>query len=413
MNANDRFLRPRRARRRRGRAAVAEFAQDLRRRLAARLRVPMREIAQSDTPASFGAEKNPPIVVYDTSGPYTDPAANIDIRAGLPPLRARWIAERGDTVSSTEPSSAYGRARLADSATAGLRFDLQRKPRRADDSGAMSRRCTTRAAASSRRRWNSSPSARTCSAKSCCGRSRSSSRASIRGQSFGAAIPAVRHAGVRARRSRARPRDHSRQHQPPRNRADDHRPQLPGEDQRQHRQLRRLLVDRGGSRENDLGDPLGRRHGDGPVDRQEHPRDARVDHPQLARADRHGADLPGAGKGRRQGRGADLGDLPRHADRAGRAGRGLLHDPRRRAAALHPADREAHDRHRLARRLDHGQVVPRAPPGIFPLHALRGDLRDHEGLRRRVLPRRRPASRLRLTTPTTRRSWPNSRRWAS
>ncbi len=47
------------------------------------IRVPMREIAQSDTPASFGVETNPPIVVYDTSGPYTDPAANIDIRSGL------------------------------------------------------------------------------------------------------------------------------------------------------------------------------------------------------------------------------------------------------------------------------------------------------------------------------------------
>ena len=50
----------------------------------------MREIAQSDTPASFGAEQNPPIVVYDTSGPYTDPAVAIDIRSGLPPLRSPW-----------------------------------------------------------------------------------------------------------------------------------------------------------------------------------------------------------------------------------------------------------------------------------------------------------------------------------
>ena len=47
------------------------------------IRVPMREIAQSDTPAAIGAEKNPPIYVYDTSGPYTDPAAQIDIRSGL------------------------------------------------------------------------------------------------------------------------------------------------------------------------------------------------------------------------------------------------------------------------------------------------------------------------------------------
>ncbi len=52
--------------------------------------------------------------------------------------------------------------------------------------------------------------------------------------------------------------------------------------------------------------------------------------------------------------------------------------------------------HRLARRLDHGEVVPRASQGDLPLHALRGHLRDHEGVRRRVLARRRPASRLDL-----------------
>jgi phosphomethylpyrimidine synthase len=95
------------------------------------LRVPMREIAQSDTPASFGTEKNPPIVVYDTSGPYTDPEATIDIRRGLPPLRAAWIAERGDSASLEGPTSAYGRARLADAELAGMRFQLHRKPLRA------------------------------------------------------------------------------------------------------------------------------------------------------------------------------------------------------------------------------------------------------------------------------------------
>ena len=97
------------------------------------VRVPMREIAQSNTPASFGMENNPPIVVYDTSGPYTDPAATIDIRKGLPALRERWIEERGDTVELSQLSSAYGRERLADSDLSGMRFDLQRKPRRARD----------------------------------------------------------------------------------------------------------------------------------------------------------------------------------------------------------------------------------------------------------------------------------------
>jgi phosphomethylpyrimidine synthase len=95
------------------------------------VRVPMREIAQSDTPASFGLERNPPLVVYDTSGPYTDPEAKIDIRSGLAPLRAAWIEERADTVALAELSSAYGRARLADTELSGMRFDLHRKPRRA------------------------------------------------------------------------------------------------------------------------------------------------------------------------------------------------------------------------------------------------------------------------------------------
>jgi phosphomethylpyrimidine synthase len=95
------------------------------------LRVPMREVSQADTPASFGAEKNPPVFVYDTSGPYTDPAATIDIRRGLPPLRAPWIAERGDTEELPGPTSSYGRDRLSDPKLLSLRFDLRRRPRRA------------------------------------------------------------------------------------------------------------------------------------------------------------------------------------------------------------------------------------------------------------------------------------------
>jgi len=99
------------------------------------LRVPMREIAQADTPAwdksTEGAEVNPPLAVYDTSGPYTDPAAKIDIRSGLPALRARWIAERGDSVELDGLTSAYGRTRLADPELSGMRFDLKRRPRRA------------------------------------------------------------------------------------------------------------------------------------------------------------------------------------------------------------------------------------------------------------------------------------------
>jgi phosphomethylpyrimidine synthase len=86
------------------------------------LRVPMREIAQSGG--------NPPIAVYDTSGPYTDPAARIDIRKGLPALREPWILARGDVETLDAPSSAYGRARLADPKLKELSFELKRKPRR-------------------------------------------------------------------------------------------------------------------------------------------------------------------------------------------------------------------------------------------------------------------------------------------
>jgi phosphomethylpyrimidine synthase len=95
------------------------------------LRVPMREISQADTPASFGAEKNPPVYVYDTSGPYTDPNVNIDIRSGLAPLRGPWIAERNDTEELAGPTSLYGIERLNDPKLAELRFNLHRKPRRA------------------------------------------------------------------------------------------------------------------------------------------------------------------------------------------------------------------------------------------------------------------------------------------
>lgn len=95
------------------------------------IRVPMREISQSDTSTSFGGEKNPPIYVYDTSGPYTDPEAQIDIRSGLPALRAAWILERGDCEELPGPSSKYGQERLDDEKLKELRFNLQRKPRRA------------------------------------------------------------------------------------------------------------------------------------------------------------------------------------------------------------------------------------------------------------------------------------------
>ncbi len=99
------------------------------------LRVPMREISCSDTLTSAGTEQNPPVTVYDTSGPYTDPDVSIDIRRGLDGLRDNWISARGDTAQLDGLSSAYGRGRLDDGKLAELRFGLRRLPRRATAGG--------------------------------------------------------------------------------------------------------------------------------------------------------------------------------------------------------------------------------------------------------------------------------------
>lgn len=95
------------------------------------IRVPFREITQDDTPTMFGGEKNPPLTIYDTSGPYTDPSVRIDLRDGLPSVRHAWIDERGDTEVLAGVSSDYGRERQLDPKLADMRFNLTRQPRRA------------------------------------------------------------------------------------------------------------------------------------------------------------------------------------------------------------------------------------------------------------------------------------------
>ncbi len=94
------------------------------------LRVPMREVQQTGD--------HPDIYVYDTSGPYTDPAAAIDINRGLPGLRRRWIEERGDVEELSDYSSAIARRRAADPALAAVRFPASRQPLRARAGGAVS-----------------------------------------------------------------------------------------------------------------------------------------------------------------------------------------------------------------------------------------------------------------------------------
>jgi phosphomethylpyrimidine synthase len=218
------------------------------------IRVPMREIAQADTHTAAAPESNPPLTVYDTSGPYSDPQVTIDIRSGLAPLRARWITERGDSEELAGPSSSYGVARASDPKLAELRFNLKRRPRRAVAGGNVTQMHYARRgivtpemefiAIRENQRMEGFADAL---------------RRQHPGQSFGAVMPAViTPEFVRDEVARGRAIIPANINHPETEPMINHRPQLPGEDQRQHRQLGRDQLDRRGSRENDLGDPLGR-----------------------------------------------------------------------------------------------------------------------------------------------------------
>ena len=95
------------------------------------IKVPMRRIAQDDTPSLFGAASNPDIYVYDTSGPYTDPGKTIDVTQGIEPIRKAWIEERNDTTELESLTSEYGQERRGDRKLDVLRFDHMRSPLRA------------------------------------------------------------------------------------------------------------------------------------------------------------------------------------------------------------------------------------------------------------------------------------------
>ncbi len=98
------------------------------------IKVAMREISLEDTvhKSTGEVEKNAPVTVYDTSGPYTDTNINIDITKGIHRLRKDWILERGDVEALDAISSDYGQERLADEKLNHLRFpSLQHRPLRA------------------------------------------------------------------------------------------------------------------------------------------------------------------------------------------------------------------------------------------------------------------------------------------
>lgn len=96
------------------------------------IQVAMREITLSATKLSKGGvEINPPVTIYDTSGPYTDDDAKIDIRKGLPRTRESWILDRQDVEILPQISSDYGQERLADTDLDELRFEYSHKPKKA------------------------------------------------------------------------------------------------------------------------------------------------------------------------------------------------------------------------------------------------------------------------------------------
>ncbi len=96
------------------------------------IKVAMREIVLTPTRLGNGqSEENAPVTVYDASGPFTDPAIDIDVKKGLPRLREEWITGRGDVEQLPEVTSAYGQERLNDKSLDHLRFDHFRKPLRA------------------------------------------------------------------------------------------------------------------------------------------------------------------------------------------------------------------------------------------------------------------------------------------
>ena len=99
------------------------------------IRVPLRQVSQTPTRQRGGAEKdvtlNPPVTLYDTSGPYTDLSVAIDIRRGLSPIRIDWIRDCNDVEDLAQVSSRYGKLRLADHRLDALRFKHLRRPMRA------------------------------------------------------------------------------------------------------------------------------------------------------------------------------------------------------------------------------------------------------------------------------------------
>ena len=237
------------------------------------IRVAMREI---DLEPGCG---EPPLRVYDTSGPYTDPTRTIDIMAGLPAAaprldRRRAAMSRAMTRREIQPED---NGQLGPDRSGGVPPfpNVVQAPAARQARARTSARCTMPAAASSRPRWNMSPTARISAATRLADYIRD-------GESFGAAIPDyVTPEFVRDEVARGRaiiPTNINHPESEPMAIGRNFLVKINANIGNSRRRLRR----RDRSRQDGLVDPLGRGHGDGPLHRPQHPRHPRMDHPQLA-----------------------------------------------------------------------------------------------------------------------------------
>ena len=330
----------------------------------------MREIQLSPTLVG-GSKDNPQyepneaIPVYDTAGPYGDPQAELDVHAGLAKLRTGWIDARGDTATLSGASSGFTQQRLADEGLDHLRFEHLPLPRRA-----LPGKCVTQLHYA--RAGIVTPEMEFIAIRENMGRERIRGevlRHQHPGQSWGANLPDnITPEFVRQEVAAGRAIIPANINHP------EAEPMIIGRNflvkvnanignsavtSSIEEEVEKLVWSTrwGADTVMDLYRPL-------------YSRNPRVDPAQQPSAHRHRADLPGTGEGQRRGGKPHLGDVPRYAAGTGGARGRLLHHPRRRAAALRADDRQTPDRHRIARWLDHGQMVSVAPSGKLPLSAL-------------------------------------------
>jgi phosphomethylpyrimidine synthase len=201
------------------------------------IQVPVRAIAQSPTRVlhADGREEsvsNPTIYVYDTSGPYTDPNAKIDVRKGLEPLRLEWIRARGDVEEPSGFDSEYTRSRSADESLKAIRFPSVRKPLRARPGQRVTQMHYAR-------RGEITPEMEFIALREnlCRDRYQEELRRQHPGNSWGVPFPSPSPPSSCAMKWREDGRLF-RGNQSPGTGTDDYRAQLSDEDQRQHRQFR-------------------------------------------------------------------------------------------------------------------------------------------------------------------------------